>query len=156
MEELLKAEAGKGDQSDMLKEFCKMLGNETEDPEKQAELQRQLEQLMNYQNAKSEGGDKRDAPKSAKPKAAQHPVPEHSIEPSQDGISLVLSVEVPLLQSMEGVGLDVAEKSASLVFPSALCVGTLKTPLPEAVVPTKAKAKFSKKNHRITVTMPLA
>merc|ERR1711907_75991 len=75
MEELLKAEAGKGDQSDMLKEFGKMLGNETDDPEKTAELQRQLDQLMSYQNAKTDGGDKRDVP--AKPKAAQHPVPEH-------------------------------------------------------------------------------
>jgi hypothetical protein len=155
MEEILKAN-GKGDQTDMLKEFGKMLGNETDDPEKQAELQRSLEQLMNYQNTKMGGGDKQDAPKKTKPQAADHPVPEHSIATSEDGTSLVLSVEVPALQSMEGVGLDVAEKSASIVFPLALSLGTLKTPLPEAVAPTKAKAKFSKKNHRITVTMPLA
>merc|ERR1712216_1001623 len=124
----------------------------TDDPEKLAEMQRSLEQLMDYQK-KTTGGD---VPKETKPTAAQHPVPEHSIATSEDGTSLILSVEVPKLQSMEGVGLDVAEKSASLVFPGALSMGTLKTPLPQAVVPTKAKAKFSKKNHRILVTMPLA
>jgi len=147
--------SSKGDQSEMLKEFGKMMGNETDDPEKLAEMQRSLEQLMNYQN-KTTGGDKQDAPKETQPKAAQHPVPEHSIVTSEDGTSLILSVEVPKLQSMEGVGLDVAEKSASLVFPFALSMGTLKTPLPQTVVPTKAKAKFSKKNHKILVTMPLA
>merc|ERR1712025_632862 len=94
MEELLKAEAGKGDQSDMLKEFGKMLGNETDDPAQQAEIQRSLEQLMNYQNAKMDGGDKQDAPKKTKPKAPQNPVPEHSVATSEDGKSLVLSVQV--------------------------------------------------------------
>merc|ERR1712227_20682 len=108
--------------------------------------------LMNYQKSKT--GE--DAQKKTKSKAADLPVPDHSIATSEDGASLILSVEAPSLTSMEGVGLDVAEKSASLVFPLAPNIGTLKTPLPQAVLPTKAKAKFSKKNHRITVTMPLA
>jgi len=158
MEELLKAEAGKGDHSDMLKEFEKLIGEGADDidPTKQAEMQRSLEQLMNYQKGKTEGTDNKDASKKMEPKAAELPVPGHSITTSEDGTSLILTVETPSLLSMEGVGLDVAEKSASLVFPLALKMGTLKTPLPEAVQPTKAKAKFSKKNHRITVTMPLA
>lgn len=144
---------GDVDQADLMKEFGKMLGNETNDPNKQAEFQRGLQQLFDYKKSKTEGGD---AQQKAKSKAADLPVPSHSVTTSEDGTSLILSVEVPSLTSMEGVGLDVAEKSASLVFPLALNVGTVKTPLSQAVVPTKAKAKFSKKNHRITVTMPLA
>merc|ERR1712139_344530 len=143
---------GKVDDSAMLKEFGKMMGNETNDPEKQAEIQRGIEQLMNYQKSKT-GGE--DAQTKTKSKDADLPAPDHSIATSEDGSSLVLSVEVPSLTSMEGVGLDIAEKSASLVFPRAFEIGTLKTPLPQAVKATKAKAKFSKKNHRITVTMPL-
>merc|ERR1719158_715992 len=137
----------------MLKEIGKVLGKQTDDPEKQADLQRNLEMLMRYQQEKQQGGG--DAPKKTPSKATDLPVPGHTVTTSEDGTSLILSVEVPSLPSMEGVGLDVAEKSASLVFPLALNIGTLKTPLPQAVVPTKAKAKFSKKNHRITVTMPL-
>lgn len=156
MEELLKAEAGKGGQSDMLKEMSKMIGESTDDPVQQAELQRNLEQLMNYQKEKTGATDKQDASRKTKTKAAELPVPEHSVATAEDGTSLILTVETPSLQSMEGVSLDVAEKSVSLVFPLALKMGTLKTTLPEAVLPTKAKAKFSKKNHRITVTMQLA
>jgi len=147
---------GKVDQSALMKEFSRVLGNQTDDPEKQAELQRNLEMLMKYQQQRTGGEDDKDVPKKTNSKAADLPVPGHTITTSEDGSSLILSVEVPSLASMEGVGLDVAEKSASLVFPLALNIGTLKTPLPKEVVPTKAKAKFSKKNHRITVTMPIA
>merc|ERR1739848_649372 len=99
--------------------------------------------LFDYQKSKNPGAaqEQQNAPKMPK-KPESSRMPEHSIATSEDQTSLILSVEVPTLQSMEGVGLDVAEKSASLVFPLATSIGTLKTPLPEAVVPTKAKAKF--------------
>lgn len=138
--------------TDMLKEFGHLLGNTTDDPAKRAEVERLTKDLLAYKDKEKADAT---AQKSAKPKATALPPPEYTVEQGPDGTSLLLSVNVPGLESMQGVSLDVAEKSASLVFPVAANLGTLKAALPEAVVPSQARAKFSRKTQRITVTVPL-
>merc|ERR1719498_1989349 len=72
----------------------------------------------------------------------------------EDG-ALKLVVEVPGLTSMKGVDLDVAERHASLTFPPDSGLEPLRAELPETVVPTAARAKFSKKTKSLAVTLPL-
>lgn len=146
------------DEADVLKEYGHLLGMDTDDPLKKAELERLTQELVDYKE--KHDGEKGAKPSGypaspAKPKATA-PSPEYTVEPDADGKSLVLVVEVPGLESMKGVDLDVASKSASLVFPAASNLGALKAALPEAVDPTKTRAKFSKKTQRLNVTMPLA
>merc|ERR1739848_842294 len=127
----------------------------TDDPLKQAEVQRLTKDLLAYKDKeKAEAKDKTAKPKTLGTPAL--PSPKYTVEPAGDGCSLLLSVEVPGLTSMQNVSLDVADKSASIVFPGSANLGTLKTTLPDAVIPTKVKAKFSKKTQQIVVTMPLA
>jgi len=67
-----------------------------------------------------------------------------------------LVVSVPGLPSMQGVSLDVTEREASLAFPGGVGLRPLKVALTTAVVPTAARAKFSKKTQQITITLPVA
>jgi len=70
--------------------------------------------------------------------------------------ALQLVVSVPGLESMKEVSLDVTEKRASLGFPGSAGLKPLQVELPTVVVPKAVKAKFSKKTHQITITLPLA
>lgn len=148
-------------ETDMLKEFGHLLGNTTDDPLKKAELEKLTKDLVDYKDKQKMGESLRSeksagypaAPTQKKPAADP---PKYTIEQDGESKSLVLVVEVPGLESMKGVDLDVAEKSASLKFPDSTNLGSLKAALPEAVAPTKTRAKFSKKTQRLTVTMPLA
>eukprot|EP00933_Yihiella_yeosuensis_P072827 TRINITY_DN81365_c0_g1_i1.p1 TRINITY_DN81365_c0_g1~~TRINITY_DN81365_c0_g1_i1.p1 ORF type:complete len:549 (+),score=133.68 TRINITY_DN81365_c0_g1_i1:149-1795(+) len=80
--------------------------------------------------------------------------PEFTINEIDDGLQLI--IKVPELESMKGVDLDVTEKAASVIFPSSVGLKPLKVELPAAVVPSSVKAKFSKKTHQITVSLPTA
>lgn len=67
---------------------------------------------------------------------------------------LQLVVHVPELQSMQDVSLDVSERRAALAFPAHNGLRKLEVQLPETVLPTSVRAKFSKKAHTIIVTLP--
>lgn len=88
-------------------------------------------------------------------KVPETKVPEFKLERDDNEGLLQLMVDVPGLESMKGVDLDVTESHASLAFPSSIGLRPLKIELPSAVVPTSVKAKFSKKTHQITVKLPL-
>jgi len=79
---------------------------------------------------------------------------EYRLEEAVDFDGLRLIVSVPGLTSMQGVNLDVTERSTSLDFPSSAGVRPLKVDLPVAVAQTSVSAKFSKKAHQITVCLP--
>lgn len=81
--------------------------------------------------------------------------PEFTLERNDNDGLLELSVNVPGLESMKGVELDVTDNLASIVFPSSIKMKPLKVELPAAVVPSGVKAKFSKKTSQITVKLPL-
>lgn len=140
----------------------KAAGGGKENPE--AQMRKIQELFGNLQLGGSDDGpvsrpDGVDAPDRADSGAAQldRPSggpPNHRVE-NADG-ALKLTVEVPGLGSMQGVGLDVAERLATLSFPDGTGLETLRAELPSAVVPSAAKAKFSKKTKTLTVTMPLA
>lgn len=96
-------------------------------------------------------------PGSQQPVAAKLPdrrVPEFVLNDVEDGLQLI--IQVPELESMRGVDLDITERRASLVFPASVSLKPLQVELPTAVVPTGVKAKFSKKTRTITVTLPAA
>jgi len=69
---------------------------------------------------------------------------------------LTLAVSVPGLSSMQGVSLDVTEREASLEFPPSVNLKPLKVELPRCVIPTGARAKFSRKTNQITISLPSA
>jgi hypothetical protein len=70
--------------------------------------------------------------------------------------SLLLTVNVPLLDSMQGVDLDVTDRTATLAFPKGSNLKPLTVALPEAVDATNVRARFSKKKKHIQITMPKA
>lgn len=80
--------------------------------------------------------------------------PEFKLSETLDGLQLV--VDVPGLDSMQGVDLDVTDRRASMKFPSAAAIRPLQVELPFAVIPTEVRAKFSKKARQITVRLPVA
>lgn len=88
------------------------------------------------------------------PKLPDRRVPQFVLNDVEDGLQLI--IQVPELESMRGVDLDVTERRASLVFPASVSLKPLQVELPTAVVPTNVKAKFSKKTRQITVTLPAA
>lgn len=109
------------------------------------------------------GGDSLPEPQS--PPQAQKPtttgkvpesrIPDFTLDRDDTNGLLQLVVGVPGLESMQGVDLDVTETSASVVFPRHVGLKPLKVELPSQVIPSSVKAKFSKKNHKLTVTLPL-
>lgn len=86
-------------------------------------------------------------------KAPERISPKYSLTEASAGL-LQLIIDVPGLQSMTGVDLDVTERQASLVFPSTVGLKPLKVELPTNVVPSSVRAKFSKKTQQITVSLP--
>jgi len=100
------------------------------------------------------------APQAHKPSniAAKFPerkAPEYKIVVDDNEGLLQLVVDVPKLESMQGVDLDVTDRCASIAFPSSVGLSPLKVQLPSSVIPASVKAKFSKKTHQITVKLPL-
>jgi len=99
---------------------------------------------------------RREAEREKKPSVAvkvnEAKAPDFELKEAAEGLQLV--VGVPGLDSMQDVSLDVTERRASLGFPPASGLKPLQVELPVAVVPTKVKAKFSKKSKQITVTLP--
>merc|ERR1719152_462042 len=80
-----------------------------------AAFREMLEEVGTSSGRKAGDGDD-DAPEGVtRQSAAPSPAPVHRIEQVDDAIRL--TVEVPGLGSMQGVGLDVAEKFVSLKFP---------------------------------------
>lgn len=69
-----------------------------------------------------------------------------------EGKRLRLVIEVPKLESMEGVDLDVTERRATVTFPSGY--RPLQVELPTSVEPTLVRAKFSRKTKQLSATMP--
>lgn len=98
-------------------------------------------------------------PQAQKPtmtvKASELKTPDFTLDCDDNDGLLQLVVGVPGLESMQGVDLDVTETCASIVFPHHVGLKPLKVELPSKVVPTSVKAKFSKKNHQLTVKLPL-
>lgn len=143
--------------TDMMDKMKGIGGKDPASMEKQlAAVREMLEGLAGAGGLSSDGGLRResgvDAPDSAHCAAAKQPV--HRIETEEGALRLI--VEVPGLTSMKDVGLDVSERLASLSFPSETALEALRAELPANVVPTAARAKFSKKTKTLTVTMPLA
>merc|ERR1712139_432382 len=99
------------------------------------------------------------SPQASKPsisaKVPEKKTPEFVLDRDDNEGLLQLVVDVPGMDSMKGVDLDVTESCASIDFPSNVGLRPLKVELPAAVVPGSVKAKFSKKTHQLTVKLPL-
>mmetsp|Transcript_126492 Transcript_126492/g.247988 ORF Transcript_126492/g.247988 Transcript_126492/m.247988 type:complete len:332 (+) Transcript_126492:3-998(+) len=91
---------------------------------------------------------------SVKVKVPEYKAPEFELNETLE--SLQLAVSVPVLESMQGVELDVTERRATLGFPANSGLWPLEVELPVSVVPTQVKAKYSKKTRHINVTLPRA
>jgi hypothetical protein len=130
-------------------EMLKSLGNE-------AELMKSLGKFMGEEGLPE---PQVQTPQALKPtinaKVPERKAPEFTLERDDNEGLLQLVVDVPGLQSMQGVDLDITETCASLAFPSAVGLRPLKVELATAVIPTSVRAKFSKKTHQIVVKMPL-
>jgi hypothetical protein len=88
-------------------------------------------------------------------KVPERKAPEFTLDRDDNEGLLQLIVDVPGLESMKGVDLDVTDTCASLAFPSASGLKPLKVELPAEVAPSNVRAKFSKKTHQLTVNLPL-
>jgi len=99
-------------------------------------------------------------PQAQKPsvvaKVPELKTPQFTLERDDNEGLLQVVVDVPGLESMKGVDLDVTDTLASFVFPGGVRLRPLKVELPAAVLPSGVKAKFSKKTSQITVKLPLA
>jgi HSP20 family molecular chaperone IbpA len=129
----------------MMRDLKNMMGEQGAFNSEDLEEAQKMADMVN----KASAGAK---PPSVAVKAKELPTPDFTLTEADGALQLVISV--PGLASMQGVDLDVTERSASLCFPSEVSLRPLKVQLPEAVQPTKVKAKFSRKTHQITVTMP--
>jgi len=131
------------------KELLKSLGNE-------AELMKNLGKLMGEEGLPELQSR---APEASKPtmtaKVPQRKAPEFTLDRDDNEGLFQLVVDVPGLESMKGVDLDVTESCASLAFPNSVGLKPLQVELPAAVIPGSVKAKFSKKTHQLTVKLPL-
>jgi len=140
-----------GNDADLLKNFENLMSQGYEPSANEKELMQQFGKLMS---------DTPQQPQSKKPATAAAGMPERkapkfTLDRNDAEELLELVVLVPGLQSMQGVDLDVTESCASLSFPRSVDLGPLKVDLPTAVAPTGVRAKFSKKNHQLTVKLPL-
>jgi hypothetical protein len=133
--------------NDLMKNLEHMMGEDGIDPDAMKEFSNML-RSENPQEPQAQASKPSVAAKTSKLKA-----PEFKLDRVEDQLHLV--VDVPGLQSMQGVDLDVTDRKASLAFPSSVGLRPLKVELSEAVVPTGARAKFSKKTQQITVRLPL-
>lgn len=142
-----------GTDGEFMKGFSKMMGEEGGN---EAELMKEFSKFM--EDGKLPETQSKN-PQALKPtitaKVPERKAPEFHLDRDDNEGLLQLVVDVPGLESMKGVDLDVTESCASLVFPSAVGLKPLKVELPAAVVPSSVKAKFSKKSHQLTVKLPL-
>jgi len=127
-------------------------------PPDEAQLIKELGHLMGPTGDADALGPKPNEPQPRKTsvsvKVPEYKPPEFTLTQVPGGLQLVVSV--PGLASMKDVSLDVIERRASLAFPASVGLKPLQVELPEAVIPVSAKAKFSKKTHQITISLPTA
>jgi hypothetical protein len=126
---------------------------------KDKDFVKDLEKMMGEEDiANFMRSDNPQEPEATKPsvvaKVPERKAASFTLENKEDHLELV--VAVPGLDSMQGVDLDVMDRSASMTFPSRVALKPLKVELPVAVVPISVRAKFSKKTHQVTVKLPLA
>lgn len=140
------------DEAQMLKDLGNLMGQGGKLPDDL--LFKELGNLVNADGAVKPSYDEPSPKAGLSVKTTKANTPEYTMDPAPEGLQLVVSV--PGLTSMEGVSLDVTENQASLAFPSAAGLQPLRVELPNAVVPTGARAKFSRKTQQITVKLPLA
>lgn len=125
-------------------------GSEQRAPATDEQVMRELGNLL----GPDAGATPQTAPKtpSVSVKTQEQKAPEFTVSETPEGLQL--SICVPGLESMKGVDLDVTERHASFKFPSGAGLRPLEVALPKAVLPASTRAKFSKKTHQITVTLP--
>jgi HSP20 family molecular chaperone IbpA len=132
------------------KDLMKSLGDMMVEEGIDTDALKNFNQLLRNENPQEAQASK----PSVLAKSSKLKAPEFNLDRVEDQLHLV--VEVPGLQSMQDVDLDVTDRKASLTFPDDAGLRPLKVELPEAVVPTGVRAKFSKKTHQLTVKLPLA
>lgn len=134
-----------GNDADLLKNFG---GSEEE-------MMKQFSEVLKLDRSLPESG----APQALKPtvtaKVPERKAPQFKLDRDDNEGLFQLIVDVPGLDSMKGVDLDVTESSASLAFPSSVGLNPLKVELPAEVIPSGVKAKFSKKTNQLTIKLPL-
>lgn len=129
-------------------------------PPDEAQLTKELESLLGEAKLKealqeNEGfGDAAPSKPSTAVKKTERPAPEFELKEVPEGLQLAVSV--PGLSSMQGVNLDVTERQASIGFPASVALKPLQVELPKSVIPTSARAKFSRKTQQINITLPVA
>jgi hypothetical protein len=126
---------------------------------KNKNMMKELETMMGEDGlGEFMGSDNPQEPKASKPsiaaKVPERKAPTFTLEEKEGYLEMV--VAVPGLDSMQGVDLDVRDRSASMAFPSRVALKPLKVELPTAILPTSVRAKFSKKTQQVTVKLPLA
>jgi len=118
-----------------------------------AQMSPEEKSMMDDLQSLLEAGQKQEEQKQKEPEPKeQRRSAEYSLTATEEGHQL--QIHVPELDSMKGVDLDVTQESATIVFPHSLM--PLQVKLPTAVLPTKVRAKFSKKTHHINVSLPSA
>jgi hypothetical protein len=128
-------------------------GSEQRAPPTEEQIMKDMANLMGVGGSEARQGTAEKKP-SVAAKVPECKAPEFTL--SEEADNMRLTVSVPRLESMQGVSLDVTEQRASLAFPGGAGLKPLQVELPVAVVPTGARAKFSKKRCEIAVTLPLA
>lgn len=150
--EMLKKLDYMGD-GDFMKNFSKLMGEEGGN---EADMMKEFSKLMEDSKLPQPQSQ---TPQAQKPsiaaKVSDKKTPEFKLDRDDNEGLLQLVVDIPGLDSMKGVDLDVTESCASLDFPGNLGLRPLKVELPSAVVPSGVRAKFSKKTHQLTVKLPL-
>jgi len=115
--------------------------------------------LQDFGNLLRESGPESAAQAPEKKSSVSVKVPDRKtpeFELNQVPEGLALAVSVPGLSSMQGVNLDVTEREVSLDFPPSVSLKPLKVELTQSVIPTGARAKFSRKTNQITISLPVA
>mmetsp|Transcript_2486 Transcript_2486/g.6690 ORF Transcript_2486/g.6690 Transcript_2486/m.6690 type:complete len:525 (-) Transcript_2486:72-1646(-) len=129
-------------------------------PPDEEQFQKELESLLGDAKLREALGEEAGGSGPSKPPspaaktAAERKAPEFELKEVPEGLQLAVSV--PGLGSMQGVNLDVTEQMVSLTFPASVSLKPLQVELPKSVVPTSARAKFSRKTQQINIALPVA
>jgi hypothetical protein len=128
-------------------------GSEQAAPRDEARMLKELGNLMGPEAGKPQSFGHSATTAPVVNKVRELVAPEFKLQQEEsDGLKLLVSV--PGLMSMQEVNLDVTERNVSMSFPSGCGLRPLHVELPVGVVPNSVRAKFSKKRHEITVSMP--
>jgi len=123
-------------------------------PPDENQLAKELEHLMGPASSPAPPPSQEAKPGGLAVKLPERKAPDFNLQQVPEGWQLVVSV--PGLASMQGVSLDVTERQASMAFPGSTGLKPLQVQLDTAVIPTSARAKFSKKTQQITISLPVA